>query len=975
MRRLFMVFSIALVVLLPATAFGLTLLPRPKPQLGFYVEQKGWSGESRVSHQTISRPYCNANGTRLYCVTEREMRPGRWDAAIFGLAPGGYLKGHAVLNYGSGKTLAVVPAPDESRLLLLLEDGETTRLAVAEPSGKVLQQLAEGLDPERSQFVWSHEGKFIYCTVPAGPDKKMSLKRVTPDGKTHKTLMKEDVVEFDAARKADRVVALAFGSLYLIESGEVTQTFESESPIEGLRVSPDGTKVAWGGRRLVVFGLESGTVVARTKAPEGEPATDHRPAWSGDSKRVVFERVFRLGGSEGPILSTCLIFFEPARGLEQELERKNFIRNHIEWSPAGNFVFYDYMDIGAHLALSAKSHEPTELVAAPRLAAWTHVDGPSGGEVRAYAVAPSDGRIVYAYAAGLHVSEDAGKSWRRVKMQAGKRFQGRVSDIEVDRSDPRIVFVAAGNKLWCSEDGGSSWVLYCPSDKEASALNIAVHPTKPGLVYGFRGGRRVVRFETGRVTLLKEFKGDPRIGALIVDRRNPDLLVLSDHFHSKQVAVFSTDGGRSWRKATPPAGEKGILFLAGDADYKELLLALTLSGSVYFSTDAGMTWELHKESKEPGPWTDIVRESVREAFPLPAGKPEKGWFGDPLTAVRDEQNPKRVYVIVCGKGLYRSDDGGRQWQSANKGLGKRHFSHIAAVPGRPGRLVVGGYRALMMSNDGCQSWKASGVPPGCLGNIFDLAAHPDVRDLMFISSVNCGVCRSTDGGESWEKRVGSCEDFGIGWGWRFSFDSTDRDHVIGYAQSGVLESTDGGKNWKVVSKFQPFQRKRYHYQIVGDGEIITMCERANWRLLQSRDLGRTWRTMRGPFIGWRTMALASRYERPGMLYLATEYDAKAKGFVLWVSENSGETWEARPMPELFAHPTVIACNSASPEMLAIGFDDGTVWISFDDGKEWRDLGAGLPKSDVEALAFSPDDNRLYAKIERGSLYWIELLGK
>jgi len=95
--------------------------------------------------------------------------------------------------------------------------------------------------------------------------------------------------------------------------------------------------------------------------------------------------------------------------------------------------------------------------------------------------------------------------------------------------------------------------------------------------------------------------------------------------------------------------------------------------------------------------------------------------------------------------------------------------------------------------------------------------------------------------------------------------------------------------------------------------------------------------------------------------------------VLWVSADSGTTWEARPMPEGFGQPTVLARSPAAPEMLAAGFEDSHVCLSLDDGNHWRGLGAGLPvNKEVVALAFSPADGRLYAVLRDAGVFWVEL---
>ncbi len=966
MRRLLSFLSFVVVLVVPACAAGMSGFSPPAPELGY------WSRESNRETGGMTqkvRPCFNADGTRLYCISTWNAEDRHGQVAVREVKKGRLYRTH--YQWKGDTHLAVAPSPDNKRLLLLSTYGRGARIAVADMSGKILRPLARRLDRERSQMAWSSDGNFIYYSLPAEDGDGMALKRVTPNGETHETLIETGVAEFDVARKADRVVALAGGKLLVLHDGEVASTFEPQGVIERLRVSPDGTKVAWGGRRIVVFDLKEGKVVASTREPEGEAATDHRPAWSPDGDELVFERAVHLGGMVGPIVATRLAFFDPGSGSERELDEEIFTRDHIEWSPAGDLIVYDSLEIGAEDFQRAEVHQPSELMPAPEGATWTQTNGPYGAGVRAFAVAPSDGRIAYAYARGLYVTEDGAESWRRVGMQPRKRLNGEVSDIAVDPRNPKIVYAAAGNKLWRSEDGGASWVLFCPKDKEWSALQIAVHPTEPDVVYALRGGRRLVRCSAAGTEVISELENTSAT-QVSVDRRNAHLVVLSDRYRSKQVVMFSTDDGATWRKPAPPAREQGVLFITGDAQDEHLLLAQATSGRVYFSTDGGENWDLYADPEEPGLWTDQVRAVVETSFPLPAVRPAEGWVGELLSAQRDAQNPKRIYMSVRGQGLYRSDDGGKQWHAANAGLGRMSMGAFVVAPDRPGWVVIFGSRVMTTRNGG-ETWQPSVIPAGYLGNLTDFAAHPDVPGLMFFSAANFAVTRSTDYGRTWGEILGNYKTFDVGFDWRFTFDREDRDHIMVYAQGGVLESNDGGTNWKRVSKFRPLPRRFHRHQIVGRGDVITVCERDNWRVFQSRDLGKTWRVLEGPFRGRRPAVMTGRPDKPSSILLVTESERKTYCSVLWATDDSGSTWEARPLPQRYAHATAFACSPAAPAMLAIGFDDGTVWLSLDDGTQWRDLGAGLAANkEVKALAFSPADNRLYASLEDEGLFWIEL---
>jgi photosystem II stability/assembly factor-like uncharacterized protein len=972
MGRRASVFLAALAVLASGWADGLSVLPKPEPALRYWQETKDWRGESGISGKVIARPCFNAKGTRLYCVADRELQPGQWKAARFDVGRDQELDDFTLLDYGRRHELAVVPSPDESRLLLLLKLGDAARLAVADRSATITKRFEGGLDPQRSQFAWSADGAFIYYSIPVEGGEGMALRRATPDGETLETLIESGVVEFDAARQAERVVALVGGKLLVLEGGKVVKTLEPEGPIEAVRLSPDGSRAAWGGRRLVVYDLDGEQVVAATSPPAEPPSTDHRPAWSPAGDALAFERAFHVGGADGPIISAGLGFFYPESKTETVGRVSPSTRRRIEWSPAGKLIVYEMVELGAEDFDRAERHEPSELVPAPDGAAWTRLPTPAGAAVNTYAVAPSNGRIVYASAGTLYVTGDGGDHWRPVEMTRGKAPPGKIEDLAVDPADPKVLYAVAEYQVWCSKDLGRTWARLCPDDKGWGMLRIAPSPTEPGVVYECRGNKTIVRYESGKVTELHTFKGNPEGNRLTIDPCNPKLIVYSDLIRGTGVSVYSTDGGRSWHKPKSPPGEGQILFLAGDAEDETLLFAQVFSGRVFFSTDGGETWELYADPDEPGLWTDAVRRVCVERFPLPAAHREAGWVGEPLTAQRDAQQPDRIYVIMRGQGLYRSDDGGTKWQPANTGLGMMAVGAFIVAPDRPGHLVIFGPR-VMATHDGGKDWEPSAFPEGDTGTLADVAADPQVAGRMFFSSGARAVCRSRDYGVSWEEMVGNYKTLDVGFWGRFAFDPQERDHVMVYAEGGVLDSKDGGLNWKVTSKFQPLPREFYEPQMVGRGEVITVCDKGNWRVFQSRDLGRSWRIVEGPFRGRRPMVMAGGPADSRALYFVTEYDWATHCSVLWASVDLGDTWEARPLPERFAHATALVCNPAAPEMLAVGLDDGCVWLSLDEGRQWRDLGSGLPTNEeVRVLSFSPAENRLYALLKHGDLYWIEL---
>ncbi|HYT94471.1 MAG TPA: hypothetical protein VEL76_37495, partial [Gemmataceae bacterium] len=232
----------------------------------------------------------------------------------------------------------------------------------------------------------------------------------------------------------------------------------------------------------------------------------------------------------------------------------------------------------------------------------------------------------------------------------------------------------------------------------------------------------------------------------------------------------------------------------------------------------------------------------------------------------DPRNSDVVYVAAQGplwnaggdRGLFKTTDGGKIWKnvlsiSENTGVTDAVFD-----PRNPDVLIAAAYQrrrhvwtlinggpenAIYKSIDGGASWKKlkTGLPTEDLGRI-SLAIAPSKPDVVYagVESIDKkgGVFRSTDGGETWERR----NDFDQGAmyfaGVAVDPKNADRVYVMGvYMQV----SDDGGKTLRRLgSKFRHVDdhaiwinpKDTNHYRVGCDGGIYESFDRgANWNFL------------------------------------------------------------------------------------------------------------------------------------------------
>jgi photosystem II stability/assembly factor-like uncharacterized protein len=251
----------------------------------------------------------------------------------------------------------------------------------------------------------------------------------------------------------------------------------------------------------------------------------------------------------------------------------------------------------------------------------------------------------------------------------------------------------------------------------------------------------------------------------VMDPRDGALYACGNHFVYGGTVHRSDDGGRTWERSEElglpedsglklertwhlePGGpnEPGRLWLGG------------APGVLFRSDDGGGSWEANR---------GLLEHPTRDQWNPGAG-------GMCCHSIQlDPDAPERMYVGISAAGVFRSDDGGETWIPANAGTAADFLPEpnpevgqcvhkVLLHPTRPERLWQQNHCGVYRSDDRGESWErldGNGLPSD-FG--FALALDPHDPDTAYVvpeegsdNRVTCngrlGVYRTRDGGASWE---------------------------------------------------------------------------------------------------------------------------------------------------------------------------------------------------------------------------------
>jgi hypothetical protein len=255
--------------------------------------------------------------------------------------------------------------------------------------------------------------------------------------------------------------------------------------------------------------------------------------------------------------------------------------------------------------------------------------------------------------------------------------------------------------------------------------------------------------------------------------------------------------------ALEPGGQPGELWCG------------TIGGGLFRSRDAGGSWHL----------VDTLWNHPKR----------KEWFGGGAdlpgihSVLVDPRDARVVRIGVSCGGAWRTEDGGETWTLSSKGMFAEYMPpqrrddesiqdphRIVQSPSRPDRLWTQHHNGVFRSDDGGRNWVCiPNVVPAVFG--FAVAVHPTEPDTAWLVpaikddqrvpvDARVVVARTRDAGATWQpltRGLPQTHAYDIVFRHGLDVDDTGSRLAMGSTTGSLWTSDDGGDAWTCVSNHLP----------------------------------------------------------------------------------------------------------------------------------------------------------------------------
>jgi len=354
------------------------------------------------------------------------------------------------------------------------------------------------------------------------------------------------------------------------------------------------------------------------------------------------------------------------------------------------------------------------------------------------------------------------------------------------------------------------------------------------------------------------------------------------------------------------------------------------------------------------------QESDYDALEYRLLGPFRGGRSAAVTGVPNQ--PNLYYFGSTGGGIWKTTNGGRQWENISDGFFGGSIGAITVSKSDPNVIYVGGGEKTVRGNvssgygiwkseDAGKTWKSSGLKNS--RHVPRIAVHPTNHNIVYAGVLGNiykptqerGVYKSIDGGKTWKKTLFSNEHAGVvdlildPTNPRVLYASTWRVNRTPYSLnsggegSALWKSTDSGETWTEISTKKGFPEGTLG--IIGV-TVSPLNSQRVWAIIENKDKGGLYRSDDGGET-WSQVNSERKLRQRAWYYTRLYADTEDVNtvYVLNVryhkSTDGGKTFNTYNAPHGDHHDLWIAPEN--PKRMIIG-DDGGAQVTYDGGDTW-----------------------------------------
>jgi photosystem II stability/assembly factor-like uncharacterized protein len=323
-------------------------------------------------------------------------------------------------------------------------------------------------------------------------------------------------------------------------------------------------------------------------------------------------------------------------------------------------------------------------------------------------------------------------------------------------------------------------------------------------------------------------------------------------------------------------------------------------------------------------------------------------------------NPNLVYVATASGGLWKTTNGGVTWKPIFERQGTISIGDVALAPSNPEVVWVGTGESktrnsvsfgdgVYKSTDGGKNWQHMGLRE--TERVSAIAIHPQNPDIVYVGALGHafgpneerGVFMTTDGGKTWTKTLYIDREHGVSdlemdannpnvlYAGMWSFERKPWTHRSGSEKGGLYKSIDGGRTWNKLTNGLPKLIGRIGVRAAPSNSnvVYAILEAKEGTLYRSDDRGET----------FRQVSKNERIVSRGFYYTRVRVDPTNENHVYAVASTLFESIDGGRTFKSITGRTHIDYHAfwqdpKSPKRIWQG-NDGGIAVSYDGGETWE----------------------------------------